>query len=129
MRQTPTDAYLTQRVLNATPELQMALLMEAGQLFIGKAIKAINTKNYFEMANYLGRVNEILLECMVRLDYNSGIELVSNLYKLYEWWMSEVMEAGRLKDTSKLLMVSKYMGELRHSWEQTSIKYIDKSLT
>jgi flagellar protein FliS len=122
MKQSPVDAYLEQRVLSATPEQQMALLMEAGQLFIGKAIKAIETKDYFNMAKHLGRVNEILLEAMVRLNLDAGGELVNNLYAIYDWWMREVMDASRLRDSEKLLMVSKFMGELRHSWEQVASK-------
>ena len=115
---TVADIYLEQRIIGASPEKQAALLMEAGQLFLSKAIRAINDKQYFDMAKYLGRVTDILLETTLRLNRNDGGELVTNLQKIYGWWTDEILEASRTKDTTKLLLVSKHMGVIRQAWEE-----------
>ena len=77
------DQYLAQRVLGASPEQQAALLMEAGQLFLGKAIRAMEQKEPFEVARYLGQVAKIINESIIRLNREDGGELVQNLLKVY----------------------------------------------
>ncbi len=114
----PTDAYLIQRVMSAGPEQQAALLMEAGQRFIGKAIQAMETSNHMEVGRCLSRVTEIINEATLRLNHEEGGELVNNLSKVYDWWIWEVFEASSTKDTDRLRVLSRHMGEIRQAWEQ-----------
>jgi len=118
----PTDAYLVQRVMSAGPEQQAALLMEAGQRFIGKAVKALEQKNYFEMGKCLSRVTEIINESTLRLNHEEGGELVENLGKIYDWWTWELFEASAEKSAARMEAVSHHMGEIRQAWEQLHIK-------
>jgi flagellar protein FliS len=113
-----TDVYLTQRVMGATPEQQAALLMEAGQLFLGKAIKAMDQKDLFEVSRCLRRVTDIINEAICRLNYEDGGEVVENLLKLYDWWTREILEASNTKDVARLDAILKHMGEIRQAWEQ-----------
>jgi len=112
------DAYLVQRVLGANPEQQAALLLEAGQRFLGKAIKAMEQKDHLELSRCLSRVTEIINESIIRLNHESGGELVENLAKIYDWWVWEVFEASVTKDTARLGAISHHMGEIREAWEQ-----------
>lgn len=112
------DAYLVQRVMTASPEQQAALLMEAGQRFLGKAIQAIGQKDHLEAARCLARVTEIITEAAFRLNHEAGGELVENLMKVYDWWTREVFEASSTKDTARLKVLSHHMGEIRQAWEQ-----------
>ena len=114
----PLDKYLVQRVMAASPVQQAALLMEGGQRFIGKAIKAMEQKEYYEMGRCLSRVTEIINEAMLRLNHEEGGELVENLVKIYDWWTWEVFEASNARDSARLAMISHHMGEIRQSWEQ-----------
>lgn len=118
----PTDAYLVQRVMSAGPEQQAALLMEAGQRFIGKAIKAMEQSNHLEVGRCLSRVTEIINESTLRLNHEEGGELVDNLSKVYDWWIWEVFEASSTKDTARLQRLSNHMGEIRQAWEQLYLK-------
>jgi flagellar protein FliS len=118
-----TDTYLEQKILGATPERQAALLMEAGQMFLNRAIKAINDKNYKDMAKYLTRVGEIILEAEVRLNPDGGL-LVDNLQRIYEWWTAEIMEAAQTRETEKLSTVSKHMGTIRSAWEELATRKV-----
>jgi flagellar protein FliS len=121
------DQYLAQRVMGASPEQQAALLMEAGQLFLGKAIRAMEQKEPFEVARYLGQVAKIVNEAVIRLNHEDGGELVQNLLKVYNWWTSELFEAGSSKDTARLRVLSHHMGQIRQAWEQLHEKNIKAS--
>jgi flagellar secretion chaperone FliS len=121
------DKYLAQRVLGASPEQQAALLMEAGQLFLGKAIRAMDQKEPFEVARYLGQVAKIINESVLRLNMEDGGELVQNLLKVYSWWTSELFEAGSSKDTARLRVLSLHMGQIRQAWEQLHEKHVKAS--
>lgn len=112
------NQYLAQRILGAGPEQQAALLMEAGQLFLGKAVKAMEEKDHFQVARCLARVTEIITEANFRLNHEEGGELVTNLAATYAWWTSEVFGASRTKDTARLRVIANQMGEIRQAWEQ-----------
>lgn len=114
----PVDKYLVQRVMAASPVQQAALLMECGQRFLGKAVKAMEQKDHFEAGRCLGRVTEVINEATLRLNHEDGGELVQNLSKIYDWWTWEVFDASSTKDGSRLAAVSQHMGEIRQAWEQ-----------
>ena len=116
------DSYLVQRIMGAGPEQQAALLMEAGQRFIGKAIKAMDTKDHTETSRCLRRVTDIINECFTRLNHEDGGELVENLLRIYDWWTREILEASGTRETNRLTAVSLQMGEIRQAWEQLAEK-------
>lgn len=118
------DSYLIQRVLGASPEQQAALLMEAGQRFLGKALQAYERKDHSEVSRSLIRVTEIINECYCRLNHEDGGELVENLTKMYGWWSAEIMEASKTKEFARLKSVSAHMGEIRLAWEQLHEKNV-----
>lgn len=115
-----TDIYLEQRVLSANPEQQMALLMEAGQKFIGVAIRAVEQKDYQKSADAFCRISAIITESAFRLDHESNTDLVHSLTKIYDWWLSLLFDASANKDIEKLRLLSKHMNEIGNSWEQLS---------
>jgi flagellar protein FliS len=118
------DAYLTQRVLAASPEQQAALIMEAGQRHLGKASQAFLRQDVSAAAASLSKVLEAITEATLRLNYEDGGELVENLEKLYDWWTRELVAAGHLKDVGRLTAVGEQMGEIRQAWEQLHDKKI-----
>lgn len=110
--------YLTQRILGASPEQQAAFIMEAGQLHLGKAIRALSDNNLsLAVASFL-RVSEVIREATDRLDLEGGGELAQNLLRLYEFWTMEIMIASKAGDTARLAAVGRGMGEVRSAWEQ-----------
>lgn len=123
------DTYLVQRVIGASPEQQAALLMEAGQLWLGRAIKAMGQKDHVEAGRCLSRVTEIITESVLRLNFEEGGELVGNLARIYDWWTREILEASTSRDTRRLGAVSQYMGEIRQAWEQYHEKLVRSNPT
>lgn len=111
------DAYLTQRILAANPEQQAALIMEAGQLHLGKAIQSLSQNDLCLTSRHLYRVSEVISEATARLNQEEGGPLVQRLEKLYEWWAKEVVMACDARDTRRLAQVANQMGEIRQAWE------------
>lgn len=118
------DAYLTQRVMGASPEQQAALLMEAGQRHLGKAIKAMEQKQHAVVAQSLDRVAAVITEAAFRLNHEGGGELAKNLLKIYDWWTGLLLEASQSREVAKLRLVSNHMGEIRQAWEQFHEKQV-----
>lgn len=121
------DAYLSQRILGTTPEQQAALIMEAGQLHLGRAIQALNRSDLSAATRSYIRVSEVIQEATLRLDLEGGGELALHLAKLYGWWTREIMAASRTKDTNRLAAVADGMGEIRQAWEQFHKKKVGAS--
>ncbi len=111
-------AYLAQRVLAASPEQQAALIMEAGQLHVGRAIQALNRKDSPAATTSILRVSEVLQEAYLRLNLATGGAAAQNLKNLYVWWGQEILAAERSGDTARLAAVAQGMGEIRQAWEQ-----------
>jgi flagellar protein FliS len=111
------EAYLTQRVLGASPEQEAALIMEAGQLHLGRAIQALNRNDPAVATSSFIRMTEVIKEANLRLDLDNGGELAMNLQKLYGFWMKEIMLASGTRDTERLAAVARGMGEIRQTWE------------
>ena len=121
------DAYLSQRILGTSPEEQAALIMEAGQLHLGRAILALDRSDLSAATRSYIRVSEVIQEATLRLDLEGGSELAQNLAKLYSWWTREIMAASRTKDTKRLAAVADGMGEIRQAWEQFHKKKLGAS--
>lgn len=111
------DTYLTQRILGADPEQQAALIMEAGQLHLGKAIAALTKNDLPAATRSFIRVSEVIMEATIRLNLEEGGELAQNLQKLYAFWTSEIMVAGQTRNSARLEAVMRGMGEIRQAWE------------
>jgi flagellar secretion chaperone FliS len=112
------DQYLTQRVIGASPEQLVALLLEGAQRFMAQAVQAIARKDYAAKGQAINRVSAIIEELATRLDMENGGELAQNLLRLYDWWGREIIDAGSRLDPSRLDRVARQMGEIRQSWEQ-----------
>ena len=113
-----TDAERSQQMLGASPEEQAALIMEAGQLHLGRAIQALDLNDLSAATRGYIRVSAAIQEATLRLDLEGGGELAHNLAKLYDWWKQEIMAASRTKDTQRLAAVAQSMGEIRQTWEK-----------
>lgn len=112
------DTYLAQRVLGASPVQQAAMIMEAGQLWLGRALRAMEQGESPEAIRCLMRVSDVINEAFCRLNHKDGGELVQNLARIYNRWSSEVIAASRAKDQERLKIMSQQMGQLREAWGQ-----------
>jgi len=113
-----TDQYLTQKVMGASPEQLVAMLLEGGQRYLLKTIQAMGCKDLKAQAQATDRVFAIIQELTLRLNREDGGELVTNLLRTYEWWGRVLMKANMELRPEALQRVSDQMGELKQAWEE-----------
>lgn len=112
------DQDLAQRVAEASPELMVAMLLEAAQRFLDQAITAMHRKDHAAKGQAVNRVYAIIEELTARLNLEQGGDLASDLDLIYEWWSWELLQASAQMETGRLEKMIGLMGELRQSWEQ-----------
>ncbi len=114
--------YLAQRVLGASPQQLMALLLEGGQRFLAQAAQAIGRRDIAAKAQFANKALAVVEELTLRLNHEEGGELVGNLVRIHDWWTREILAASAAKDPARLDRVGRQMGELRQAWEQAELK-------
>ena len=113
-----TDQYLAQKVMGASPEQLVAMLLEAGQRYLLKTVQAMGRRDCPGQAQATDRVFAILQELTLRLNREEGGELATNLLRTYEWWGRELMQANMKRQPERLDRISEQMGDLKQTWEQ-----------
>lgn len=116
------ETYLSQRIMGASPEQQAALIMEAGQLHLGKAIQAMSRNDIPATAGSLLRVTEVIQEATVRLNLGEEDEVANSLKRLYDFWAKELLLASKDRNAARLTAMAQAMGEIRQAWEQLQEK-------
>ncbi len=112
------DPELAQRVAEASPELMVAMLLEAAQRFLDQAITAMHRNDHAMKGQAVNRVYAIIEELTARLNLEQGGDLASDLDLIYEWWSWELLQASAQMETGRLEKMIGLMGELKQSWEQ-----------
>ncbi|HZK44553.1 MAG TPA: flagellar export chaperone FliS [Syntrophomonadaceae bacterium] len=83
---------------------------------LNSAINEINEKDYNKAHNNIIKTQDIIVELMSTL--NMDYEISKNLYSLYDFWMSRLIEANVNKDADILAEVAEFFKELRDTWEE-----------
>ncbi len=112
------DPELAQRVAEASPELMVAMLLEAAQRFLDQAIAAMHRNDHAMKGQAVNRVYAIIEELTARLNLEQGGDLASDLDLIYEWWSWELLQASAQMEPGRLEKMIGLMGELKQSWEQ-----------
>ena len=110
--------YQNVQVKTANKGKLLIMLYEGCVKFLRLAEKSIEEKEMEAANNYLIRSQDIINELMVTLDMEKGGEIAENLYKLYDFMMSQLIEANINKDVEKIELVEDFMLELLDSWKQ-----------
>ena len=112
------EQYLVQRINGASPEQLVAMLLEGAQKFCLQAISAINKRDVPNKARLINRVSAIIEELTVGLNHEDGGQLVGNLTRIYEWWLSELFDASQKNQPDRLVFIAQQMGEMRATWDE-----------
>ena len=68
------------------------------------------------------KVQEIVTELSVSLDFEQGGEIAKNLFSLYTWFNQELLEGNIKQDIKRLTVVRNLMNELRSAWHEIVAK-------
>ena len=69
-----------------------------------------------ETSNALIKVQDIIQELMVTLDFKTGGEVAESLSQLYDYFLTELVKANRTKDAESIKKIREPLEELRDTW-------------
>jgi len=113
----PVNTYLQQQVSTISKEKLVLMLYDGEIKFLKKALEAIAAKNIQEAHYNILRAQDILMGLMSGLNMSAG-QIAENLFNLYEYMHSRLVEANISKDTSIIEEVLAMVIDLRNTWNQ-----------
>lgn len=113
----PYKSYLKQEIEGATKGKLVLLLYDGAIKFLRVAKRAIEKKDIQESHNNIIKAENILFELMSTLDMDAGGDIATNLLRLYDFMIWQLIDANKTKDAEKVESVIKLMSDLRDAWK------------
>lgn len=117
----PYNSYKQNSVKMASKEQLLLMLVDGAVKYTKIAKLAIEKKDMARAHKELVRVQDIFTELMVTLDKTAG-KSYEDLYKIYEYIKSELVQANIKKDTEIIDKVVPLIEEVRDTWHEVSKK-------
>jgi flagellar protein FliS len=114
------DQYRQQQIASTPSDKILLMLYDGAIRFCEKAKVAIQEKDVQEANNFIIKVERILEELRSCLDMSYDIS--HNLYSLYDYMYSRLMEANLKKEIPMIDEVAGMLAELRETWSQAIIE-------
>jgi flagellar secretion chaperone FliS len=110
--------YLEQQILSANPEQLLLMLFDGAIKFCRTARKALDSKDYQGVHTNLVKAQKILTELMASLQMEEGNEVTLNLFKLYEYYHYQLVQANLKKSVAPIDEVISHLVDLRKTWAE-----------
>lgn len=114
------NAYMVQRIENATAEELAAMLLAGAQKFLTQAVDAIHRKDHMEKARMLDRTSKIMNHLLGMLNPEADRSVVNRIHGIYIWWVKEMFEGSRYNRPEQIETVVKQMDDLRRQYSLCS---------
>lgn len=118
---TSYDQYRITQVQTASPTTLVVMLYDGAIRFLGAARRHLKDRRLDAANNDLLRAQDIIRELLVGLNLEAGGELAQNLYRLYDFMLSELVRANVTKDAAVLDPVLRMLSELRGAWAEIAL--------
>ena len=79
--------------------------------------------NIEKISKSILKVQEIITELTVSLDFEQGGEIAKNLFSLYTWFNRELLQANIHQDIRRITAVRNQLNELKSAWAEIVAKY------
>jgi len=112
--QQKTNKYLETAVLTASPNQLMMMLYDGAIRFCRMGVEAIKQHDYAEANNNLLKCQNIIREFMMTID--QGAPVADGLIRLYDYFISRLIEANTQKSAEPAEEVLGYLVELKTTW-------------
>ena len=111
--------YQANSVGTADQKQLIIMLYEGAIRFINAADHAMGSYRTYDKANTnILRAQDIFTELMVSLNLEQGGEIAQNLFNLYAYCKTQLLEANVQKKAELLKPVKKVVSELLEAWKQ-----------
>lgn len=117
----PYNTYKQNSVNMASSEQLLLMLVDGAVKYTKIARLAIEKKDLQRAHKELIRVQDIFTELMVTLDRSAG-SFTEDLFRLYEFVKTKLIEANMKKDTAIIDEVLPLIEEIRDMWNEVSKK-------
>jgi len=112
----PYAQYTNINVNTASREELTLMLYEGALKFSNQAVVAIEKKDYNKAHELIMRVEDIIREFQITLDFN--YEISNNLNAMYDYMYRLLVDANFNKDTEPIKEVIGYLREFRDTWKE-----------
>lgn len=118
----PLNAYRETKVKTAGQGRLIVMLYDEAIKQIDLAADDLKegVRRYDAVNTALVRAQEVVAELMSSLNFERGGEIARNLFSLYTYFNSQLLEANLRKDAAPLAPVRVFLSELRSAWEEIS---------
>jgi flagellar protein FliS len=103
-------------IFTASKEELTLMLYEGALKFINQAITASENKEFESSSKLIIRVEDILREFQITLDFK--YEISNNLNSLYDYMHRRLVEANMKKDIPIMIEVRDMLREFRDTWKE-----------
>lgn len=116
MSQNTTNAYLTTKVMSATPEELRLLLLDGAIKFAHQGLEGLKDKNHEASYNGLTQCRNIVLELLNGIRDGDDPELADKVKGVYTFMYAELVEVGMERDATRLEKVITLLEYERETW-------------
>ena len=103
-------------IFTATKEELTLMLYEGALKFINQAIEATESKNLEKANGLVIRVEDIIREFQITLDFK--YEIANQLNSLYDYMHRRLIEANMKKDIGIMIEIRDMLREFRDMWKE-----------
>lgn len=121
LQQSGYQTYKLAAVETAAPDKLLIMLFQGGIKFLKQAEIGLERKDFEQVHNNLIKVQDILTELIQTLDMQQG-EIAENLFRLYDFYRTEVFMANIKKDPEKIKAVLEFFIMFRDMWTEAALK-------
>lgn len=122
LRSNHSSSYKTLAVETAGPGRLILMLFDGALRFLRAAEAGFELDDLRErnetINNNLIRVQNIVTELQRCLDLEQGGDFAGNMYALYDFMNTQIMEANLRKEVDPIRTVARLLGEIRDSWQE-----------
>ncbi len=115
-------SYKETKIKTANQGKLIVMLYDGAIKYLNLALDSMDEtdKHYDEISNNIIKVQDIVTELMVSLDFERGGEISKNLFSLYVFMNRQLLEANVRKSINPLGEVKALLLELRSAWAEVS---------
>ncbi len=120
---TPNDAYAQynrNKIMTASPQELTLMLYEGAIKFNNMAMDAIDKKDIQKAHNNIMKVERIIEEFQMTLDFKYPV--ANDFNNVYNYLMGRLREANMAKDRAILEEVSEHLHTMRDTWKEAMKK-------
>ena len=115
-----TELVRNDSITEHTPEQLVAMLLAGASGFTDQVVVAIQQRDHPAKFRLINKVLAIIEQLVTMLNFEDGGDVVDNLARIYEWWLTELLDASAVDAADRLQRISIQMGALRGSWQVSS---------